>query len=96
MCISPPSAWIASSLTGRRAASISSGKAAISTGVAFATRNDAATEAGSSNSTTSASSTRPASAARPDSPARSSVTERFDVLRNWKIALSPCGSNGNA
>ena len=54
MCISPPSAWIASSLTGRAAASISTGKAAISIGVAWPARSSGATEAGSSNRQASA------------------------------------------
>ena len=95
MCISPPSAWIASSLTGRCAASISSGKAAISTGVALRGaqhRSDRSRLLEQHD----VGACRPdsASVVRPASLARSSCSERFDVLRNWKSALSPCGSSG--
>jgi hypothetical protein len=47
MCIRPPNAWITSSLTGRAAASISAGKAAISIGAALPARISGAIEAGS-------------------------------------------------
>src|SRR5471030_3216947 len=97
MCRRPPRARIVNSLTARRPASISSGKAAISIGVAGPVRAIVAIEAGSSNRTACAVSRSLESAARPGAVARSSTSERLEVLRNWNSALSdPSPRSGGA